>query len=158
MFRNKLHESDLSSGCELCLDIIKNKNFSGLLPPLYDIVSSKISKYPTVMEFELSNNCNLQCIMCPGRNSSSFNTNEKAEFIYDDAFLLQLEEFLPHLNEAKFIGGEPFLIPIYYKIWEILSLFDLTKKDNNSICIIGNDILQSYVDFREKYNKIHSGI
>ncbi len=30
----------------------------------------------------------------------------------------QLEEFIPHLKEAKFLGGEPFLIDIYYKIWD----------------------------------------
>jgi MoaA/NifB/PqqE/SkfB family radical SAM enzyme len=29
-----------------------------------------------------------------------------------------LVKYIPTLKEAKFYGGEPFLIPIYYKIWE----------------------------------------
>jgi MoaA/NifB/PqqE/SkfB family radical SAM enzyme len=33
-------------------------------------------------------------------------------------FVEQLEEFIPHLYEAKFAGGEPFLIDIAYEIWE----------------------------------------
>jgi len=30
----------------------------------------------------------------------------------------ELEEFLPHLTDAKFLGGEPFMIDVYLKIWE----------------------------------------
>jgi hypothetical protein len=30
----------------------------------------------------------------------------------------QLEPYISKLKEAKFYGGEPFLIPIYYKIWD----------------------------------------
>ena len=37
---------------------------------------------------------------------------------YDSAFVQQLEPFLPHLEEARFLGGEPFLIRRYYPIWE----------------------------------------
>lgn len=38
--------------------------------------------------------------------------------VYDDTFVEQLAKYIPHLKEAKFYGGEPFLIPIYYKIWD----------------------------------------
>jgi len=38
--------------------------------------------------------------------------------IYDENFVSQLDEFIPHLVKAKFLGGEPFLIKAYYKIWE----------------------------------------
>ena len=37
---------------------------------------------------------------------------------YDDDFITQLEEFIPHLEQAFFVGGEPFMIEIYFKIWE----------------------------------------
>ncbi|OPZ97176.1 MAG: molybdenum cofactor biosynthesis protein A [Bacteroidetes bacterium ADurb.Bin408] len=39
---------------------------------------------------------------------------------YDDTFVKQLEPFIPHLSEAKFYGGEPFLINIYYEIWDLI--------------------------------------
>jgi MoaA/NifB/PqqE/SkfB family radical SAM enzyme len=34
--------------------------------------------------------------------------------------LEQLEPFIPHLVEAKFLGGEPFLIKTYYQIWDLI--------------------------------------
>ena len=37
---------------------------------------------------------------------------------YDDAFVDQLEPFLRNVREAGFAGGEPFLIPIHYRIWD----------------------------------------
>jgi MoaA/NifB/PqqE/SkfB family radical SAM enzyme len=60
--------------------------------------------------------------MCSGRVSSTIRKNrenqEPLPFPYDDNFVEQLKEFIPHLKQAYFFGGEPFLIPIYYKIWE----------------------------------------
>jgi sulfatase maturation enzyme AslB (radical SAM superfamily) len=38
---------------------------------------------------------------------------------YDDAFVEQLKPYIPFLQEVKFYGGEPFMILIYYKIWEL---------------------------------------
>jgi hypothetical protein len=31
-----------------------------------------------------------------------------------------LEPFIPHLQAARFLGGEPFLITMYYQIWEMI--------------------------------------
>lgn len=74
------------------------------------------------MEFELSNKCNLECVMCKGELSSTIRKNrEKLPPMvtpYDARFVDQLEEFISHLEEAKFLGGEPFLIDLYYDIWE----------------------------------------
>ena len=72
--------------------------------------------------FELSNICNLECVMCNGDYSSLIRKNrEKRDELaipYDEKFLLQLEEYIPFLEEVKFYGGEPFLIELYYGIWE----------------------------------------
>lgn len=78
--------------------------------------------FPRSLEFELSNICNLECAMCFGEFSSSIRKNREQlpplPIYYDAAFVDQLEPFLPHLWDAKFFGGEPFLISIYYDIWE----------------------------------------
>jgi MoaA/NifB/PqqE/SkfB family radical SAM enzyme len=80
-------------------------------------------EYPRQMEFELSNKCNLECAMCTGFFSSSIRANREKKpplpMIYDSAFVEQLREFIPHLTSAKFLGGEPFLIDLYYDIWEL---------------------------------------
>ncbi len=80
---------------------------------------------PRVLEFEIANTCNLECIMCSGYWSSSIRSHrEKLPPLrspYDRSFVEQLEEFLPTVAGAKFLGGEPFLIERYYDIWERFS-------------------------------------
>lgn len=78
--------------------------------------------YPRGMEFELSSTCNLECVMCTGEFSSSIRKNreglEPYPELYGIEFARQLEAFIPYLWQAKFYGGEPFLVSIYYEIWE----------------------------------------
>lgn len=121
--RQSLVHKDLSHGCSECARRIENRlfNLSGSLQ--YDYLSSyKTDEYPVMLDFELNNTCNLECVMCMGENSSSIRRNREKlpdyPMHYDQNFLIQLEEFLPHIREARFSGGEPFLIPFYYQIWE----------------------------------------
>jgi len=121
--REHLEHNDLSYGCKHCKYFFDNEKFSGLKPLVFDKYSNNRKiHYPRVMEFELSNQCNYECVMCNGKVSSAI--REKRDKLpaiispYGDKFVEELEEFIPHLKEAKFYGGEPFLIPIYFKIWE----------------------------------------
>ncbi len=131
--RKKIQCNDVSFGCYKCRDSITQKNFSTLTSTQFDKYGLfPLSKYPRIIEFELSNRCNLECIMCSERVSSAIalakNQNPNIESRYDQSFIHQLKEFIPHLDKAKFSGGEPFLIPIYYKIWEeIIKLNPSTK-------------------------------
>ena len=76
--------------------------------------------YPSLMELELSNQCNLECIMCSGELSSGIRKNRDKlpplPMIYDDTFREQLHEFIPHLTELRFNGGEPFAQEIVLNI------------------------------------------
>ena len=98
-----------------------SKNFEAVIAKNYDLLPYS-KDYPTKLEFELDNTCNLECTMCFGEFSSSIRKNrEKKPLLtspYDDAFVDQLEEFIPDLHSTRFFGGEPFLIDIYYKIWD----------------------------------------
>jgi len=121
----RLHmlHNDLSMGCDYCKLQIESNRFHSL-PSMHpeEFATSKKGGFPKIMEFELSNNCNLQCVMCSGRVSSAIRQNreqkEPLPMPYDDGFVEQLIEFIPHLEHAYFFGGEPFLVPIYYKIWD----------------------------------------
>jgi len=146
--RNYISKNDLSHGCQLCARQLAAKNFSSFKAKHYDIYPVKTAKteilriwpwrkktiaqdlstqimpqiMPQIMEFELSNICNLECVMCNGHFSSSIRQNrDKLPPIvspYDDKFIEQILPFIPYLKEMKFLGGEPFMIPLYYNIWD----------------------------------------
>lgn len=120
--RKYIRQNDLERGCQKCKAHILAGSYDVAKSKQYDELQLNDNGYPSVMEFELSNTCNLECGMCNGDYSSLIRKNRECrpplQEPYDSEFVRQLEEFIPHLQEVKFYGGEPFLIEIYYKIWE----------------------------------------
>jgi len=118
--RRTLKANDFSKGCFQCKNSVENGNFDSVQALVYDNIPTD-KKHPTMLEFALSSKCNLNCIMCSDECSTSFLSEQGSSLekgVYEDSFVNQLEEFIPHLDQVRFFGGEPFLIPIYYKIWE----------------------------------------
>ena len=115
-YRNNLKEGIFNSDCRVCKQKIEADTWP--LAMAYDGFSVK--EYPTLLELELSNQCNLECIMCEGRLSSGIRKNREKlppmPNVYDDSFVEQLKEFIPHLEELRFNGGEPFAQKIVYDI------------------------------------------
>ncbi|MBL7777706.1 MAG: SPASM domain-containing protein [Chitinophagales bacterium] len=152
--RTHMSNNDLDYGCQHCRYFFEKGKFSNLKPLVFDkYYENTAATFPQVMEFELSNECNLECQMCVGEVSSSIRKNrDKLPPIpmpYDDKFLEQLAKYIPHLKEAKFYGGEPFLISIYYRIWDLikqlnpkLPLFVITNGShwNSKIEALINDL------------------
>ena len=125
-FVDHVLNNDLSLGCSICSHYIKIKNFKGVKSRFYDN-TPVANEYPSRIEFQLANTCNLECSMCDGWSSSLIRTNRDKlpAFVnpYDAEFVRQLEEFIPYLKQAHFVGGEPFVIKVFYEIWErILAL------------------------------------
>ena len=135
-----IEHNDLNYGCQHCKYFVEKEKFTGLKPQSFDKYSDyKKHNYPRVMEFETSSECNLECIMCNGNTSSAIRQNrDKLPPVanpYDDNFAEQLREFIPHLEEAKFFGGEPFLIRSYFQIWELMKHIKL-KEGKYSVIFI----------------------
>jgi molybdenum cofactor biosynthesis enzyme MoaA len=121
----KLHQKYVGSnnfliGCEICNNNLLIENFEGLLANGYKF--QEIKKNITRIDFELSHKCNYNCIMCEQNKHSNGE-------IYNSSFLSEIKPLLNNLRYANFIGGEPFLINIYYEIWEYLL-------QNNKNCLI----------------------
>lgn len=117
---------DFSKGCFQCKQRIENGNFDAVEAILYDKLPPS-RKFPLMMEFELSNKCNLNCLMCTPELSSGvrrhYNPQNPIISVYNQIFIKELEPFIPYLYRTKFLGGEPFFIDIYFNIWEkILSM------------------------------------
>ena len=98
---------------------------------------------PLVFEFEISNHCNLECIMCGGKWSSAIRKNREKlpplKSPYDAAFVEQIKGFLPNLKRANFLGGEPFLINLYYDIWDAI----IKENPNIEVGITSNGTMLS---------------
>ncbi len=125
LLKTHILHNDLSYGCYKCKEAILQGNVKAMTSVCFDKYGMlPIKHYPRVMEFELSNKCNLECMMCSGRVSSQILKNREngapTAMHYDSTFVKQLEPFFYHLNEAKFYGGEPFIIDIYYEIWDLI--------------------------------------
>lgn len=80
--------------------------------------------FPALIDFAMSNRCNLRCVMCNGNLSSSIRAQREhlppLPSAYDDRFFDELDEFLPHLQRAQFKGGEPFLARENRVVWDRL--------------------------------------
>lgn len=150
--RDSLASNKLEMGCGLCERMIVENNYDSVLINHFDdyvplikeqngkpasnrLIDSLLRSFsrnqqqemitaPLVFEFEISNHCNLECIMCGGKWSSAIRKNrEKLPPLrspYDKEFVNQVKKYLPQLARANFLGGEPFLIGPYYDIWEAI--------------------------------------
>jgi MoaA/NifB/PqqE/SkfB family radical SAM enzyme len=123
-----IRKAKFNKGCFVCKEALKMglEHSAGINK--YDYIVPYKSKMPLSMEFQLDNICNLECVMCSGEYSSGIRKNrEKGNpYIspYDEEFVKQLDEYIPHLKQASFTGGEPFLFDIYYKIWDRIKLLN----------------------------------
>ena len=134
--RKDIDNFEFNQWCYPCRYDLENKNFEAFNDKtrVWNDTSEN-NNFPTHLEFELTNRCNLECIMCNGGQSSLIRKNrdklDPIKMVYDEKFVDQLEEFIPHLQNTTFLGGEPFLINIYYTIWE--KIIELNPKCNITI-------------------------
>jgi sulfatase maturation enzyme AslB (radical SAM superfamily) len=126
ILRATLEGMKFGPGCEFC----DRQTAGGWVanPPMKTFdrfsISAAVPEWPQRMEFSISNSCNLECIMCRGYCSSAIRAHREKlpprRMAYSAEFVESLRKYLPHLNRAKFLGGEPFLIVEYYRIWEMM--------------------------------------
>ncbi|MFZ4432497.1 MAG: glycosyltransferase [Microthrixaceae bacterium] len=125
VLRDALSDWDFSVGCNSCQWHLEH----GRMDPdaaVYDRypVRGAAPAGPVAMTFALSNRCNLGCVMCTPELSSTLRHRaglEPLAPVYDDAFFEDLAPFLPGLRYAKFLGGEPFLIPEHHRVWDLMA-------------------------------------
>lgn len=131
--RQAMLSYEFVKGCDSCIWQIKDGNLAldsvGYKPihaMKYDEppAAADGKHWPLNMEFNLSNACNLECVMCYGELSSLIRARrEKLPPLpkaYGDEFFADLRKYLPHLQSASFLGGEPFLINENYRVWDML--------------------------------------
>jgi MoaA/NifB/PqqE/SkfB family radical SAM enzyme len=153
--RRAMRGRDFPKSCQMCRTQAEGGLYQQLRARAYDSLArgpvdkalfkarhflrtGKFAEMPTSISFELANTCNLECVMCLGMLSSSIRQNrEKLPPLpqhYGPELLEELRVFVPHLREALFFGGEPFLINLYLDIWELF----IELNPNCKLCITTN--------------------
>lgn len=129
--RNSLEKLDFSKGCMQCAKYILAGNGNNSVLRHYDDIVEDVEKHlstewPVYMVFQHQNICNYECIMCGGKFSTLIAKNrDKKPHINrynSDEFLEHLKPFIKHVKTFEFLGGEPFLIPQHYKIWDLIKI------------------------------------
>lgn len=125
----RLAVNDFSMGCEGCGTEIAVEGRPGSYAAGFDRFgaprdSPVDGSWPRSIYFNLSNVCNLQCVQCDGELSSSIRRHREhlpaLPMVYGDRFFEELRSFIPHLEEAEFAGGEPFLAPETYRVLDLI--------------------------------------
>lgn len=86
-----------------------------------------------VLQFKLSNKCQLACAHCDPSLSSTWanllNITPKVHHALEltDEFIAELKEIMPTLDELKFTGGEPFLDDTHWQMLEYLTDVDTSN-------------------------------
>ncbi len=120
-----IHRNDFSQGCWTCEDEARIEGRDASYAAVFDHEPpAGPDGWPTFVEFNLSNRCNLRCVQCNPELSSSIRALTDLPPVpaaYGDEFFEDLREFLPHLHRAQFAGGEPFLAPENYRVWDLVA-------------------------------------
>ena len=116
---------DYSYGCATCGSEVASEGRVGSYPATFDEWGTTASAWPAILDFNVSIACNLQCIQCNGEQSSAIRIHRERRpalvSTYDERFYSELPEFLRHARLARFAGGEPFLAPENFRIWELIA-------------------------------------
>lgn len=135
--RQNISSLELRLGCQVCRNKIASGQFTQVYARHYDSNEIGLNDYPTVLELQLTNRCNLKCLMCV------VTKDEQAKVDIQNV-RENIREIIPFLKRASFSGGEPFLIDEYYDIWQ--DFIEL-----NPSCRISVNTNGTILDDRVKY-------
>lgn len=141
---------------------------------------ASINSKPTYWDIRFSNICNMRCRMCGHFSSSKWYADaKKLSQEYNNSIYLgnkdraiihavkdteglfnRLDEFLPHIQEIYFAGGEPMIMEEHYRI---LKRLDELKLYNTFIRYNTNFLQLHYkdkdiVELWKKFNNVHCTI
>jgi MoaA/NifB/PqqE/SkfB family radical SAM enzyme len=128
--RERFRAGEWGTGCDVCAWQATSAGDDQVYARLYDELPlpEDEPEWPVHLELALSNRCNLQCVMCSGDQSSSIRRHREGFSAmppaYPERFFEELVEVIPHLERAKFLGGEPFLVREHHRVWDLMVELD----------------------------------
>lgn len=109
------------AGCFQCVKEVSEGHYTAVNTHRYDTFEYNAHVvYPAIMGFKFSDKCNLDCIMCYSNHHKSAEVHD-VKALYTDAFFEELKTFIPHLQRAYLLGGEPFCEPLNLKLLNLIT-------------------------------------
>jgi len=120
-YRKFVRKNNLPPSCYLCREKLTHLDFDAIKIREFEHLPI-LKKHPYLIELNIDNTCNLECVMCNSVNSSRIAARYglKTRLLDTGRIFEQLKDFLPYANEMIFSGGEPFMSEIYFRIWKEL--------------------------------------
>ena len=114
-----------------------------------------------LVQFKLSNKCQLACAHCGSDRSSTWAKINKVSphviksFTITDEFVDELLELLPAITVLKFSGGEPFLDPDH---WRLLERIKHANRGHCEIQYITNGLVKPRPDLWNGWREIKCSV
>ncbi|MFN8017994.1 MAG: radical SAM protein [Acidimicrobiales bacterium] len=125
---DRLADGQVPDGCQGCAAEVAAEGWDGSYPATFEEWSGDAASppaWPQLLSFNLSIECNLQCVQCDGEQSSAIRIHREHRprlvSPYDDRFFEDVVPFLAHARRAIFSGGEPFLASENYRLWDAVA-------------------------------------
>lgn len=130
----------------------------------YNTVSSNSQELPTSMDLDLSNFCNLKCIMCSASRSSQWakeknlykDTNGVKSLSYDH--IDEICELSHNLRYLTLQGGEPSMMPEYNYYFDYLIKNNLAEKIQLHVISNATNINNKFYSQLQKFEKVTIGV
>ena len=163
-YQDHFLDGKLHNGCDTC----KQRIEEGITPPILDydwndnnrLDNAMNISWPKIFEFEISNLCNMECPMCVGYLSSKHAMNRDKHIdwgtnLFDDDdnlnhLIEELKDFIPHLKEMRFVGGEPLAHKAMYKIAKVVR--EIKPELKIQVCTNGSIFNRQVKEICEKNN------
>lgn len=132
-----------------CIDDIQQLNKTEFLFEQVDKVQNNVAIEPVWYDLRISNNCNLTCIMCGPKYSSTW-AKEKNE---EDAHLLYEPDIQisPDTYKIQLAGGEPFMIKKFARMLERIDNIDCEIVVNTNATIVTKPLLDQLKRFNNVF-------
>lgn len=163
--RKSMKKGDLVSGCDKCYKQEHQNSIS--LRNHYNAKFKDLDgdeKFPSVLDLDFSNLCNLKCVMCDENSSSQWAKENNPSVVKNGVLSIskkQIDDLCTISTQLKHInvqGGEPSIIPEYNYYFEYLIRNDIAK--NVEIDCITNltNINNKFFDQLKKFKKVNLNI
>lgn len=184
--RNQFNKRQMPKQCNVCVNNEKsnllsmrqynNRKYSKEVE-FYTNNQKTIVDTPIYWDLRPSNICNLECVMCDTKNSSSISsrvdtwkktftiTKEQGKVLgkvygqrQEDSYFKYMKSNIDNVQEILFAGGEPFLMPEVLHLLEWLTENNYSKNIELSILTNGTAFRSKWMNMLKSFKKLNLSI